>query len=408
MSRATAGSIGVALSSTRIAVTALTGDARSRATAFEMSWDAESPDRAGRLVAAFEQAKAANGSVREVHIALCGSLADMRAAQIPRLSAEELRPAIARDLAQYVPNTSGEPQGVVQVHESSETPGAPRFISSASARLITDLRHAAESASLALASLVAAPVAWRNAISEGAPGRSASGWFHFNCDGITTALHVENGRLVAVRRAAAHRRELLPQGDMIAETDSAALQLAAAHASVADRDSLWAEAVYAERRQRTWRQAVLLTGAAVAVLVAAAAVEWRSITRAEAALATTRDSLRSSLDAVMARRDSSAALKRRVAAVTNFERSAPRWIDLLTDIDVTLPPDASLQSLRASADTVTLVGRARRAAPVLRAFAESSRFDGARTDAPIDQVVENGEVVAERFTIIARPRGQAP
>jgi Tfp pilus assembly protein PilN len=177
---------------------------------------------------------------------------------------------------------------------------------------------------------------------------------------------------------------------------------------LADADSLWPEAEYAARRTRTWCQAIALAVAAATLLLVALGLEWRSITRAEATLAAERDALRASLAEVMARRDSSASLAQRVRAVEDFEIGTPNWLDLLASVDVTLPPDASLHALRASADTVLLVGQARRAAPILRAFSESSAFDGARTDAPIDQLVENGEVVAERFTILARPRGRAP
>jgi hypothetical protein len=406
MNRAPSGAIGVALSARRIVVTSLARDARARATAFEASWDADASDRFEVLMDALRRAKLASPAAREVHIALAGALADVRVIVVPRLAAEELRPAIARDLVQYVPSANA--QSVVQLHDSADASGTGRLLSSASAELVADIRRAASEAGLALRSIVAAPLPWRAAIVESSRAAGVSGWFHFTCDDTTTALHVLNGALVAIRRASVERRALLPPGQAFATDESAALRLAAEHAHADDADSLWPDEVYAERTRRVWRQAIGLAVASFVLLVAAAGLEWRAITRAEASLATVRDSLRPALDAVMARRESSATIGSRVRAIEGFEQGAPRWLDLLAAVDRTLPADASLQSLRASADTLLLTGQAQRAAPVLRAFSESPRFDGARTDAPIDQVVENGEVVAERFTIIARPRGRTP
>lgn len=406
MSHAPSHALGVALSPLRIVVTALSRDARARATAFEVSWDASAADRAAVLTEVLRRATAGDATLREVHVALCGSLADVRIAALPKLSAEELRPAIARDVMQYAPVS--DVASVVQVHGDADAAGATRLVSSAPAGLVADLRRAAASASLVLRSVIAGPLAWREAIGESSRGRATAGWYHITCDGITTALHIEDGRLTAIRRAASHRAALLPPGEVLAPSEAAAMQLAAEHAQAADADSLWPEEIYAVRRQRMWRQAAVMAAAALVLLAGAVGVEWRAIARAEATLAAARDSLRPSLDAVLARRDSSATLGQRVRAVEEFERGAPSWLELIASVDATLPPDASLLALRASSDTVLLIGQARRAAPILRAFSESSAFEGARTDAPIDQVVENGEVVAERFSILARPRGRTP
>ena len=104
----------------------------------------------------------------------------------------------------------------------------------------------------------------------------------------------------------------------------------------------------------------------------------------------------------MAARDSLAALRQRTAILRGFGAGAPRWSSVIVALGAALPRDASLLSFRSKGDTLILTGEAAQAALVFGALGRSNVLTGVRAEAPIQQQVENGEVVAERFTIAAR------
>ena len=166
--------------------------------------------------------------------------------------------------------------------------------------------------------------------------------------------------------------------------------------------SLWPAAVREARARADWRRAGRLSALAAVLAALAAVIAWSAAGRDLARVADERRALAPRVSSAMAARDSLTALGRQLASLRGFGDGTPRWSSVIVALGDALPVDASLVSLRTSGDTLILTGDAGHAAAVFSALGRSSLLNGVRAEAPIQQQVENGEVVAERFTIAAK------
>jgi hypothetical protein len=347
---------------------------------------------------------------RILHVALLPPLAEVRILALPSIPADELLPALSRDSARYFP-VGAIPQ-VLQVMPLESGPGASSassLVARADEALVEDILAAVDESGWKVASIIPAAYSWTRAIATPAEG-SAPVTAVVRSTGREDHLTIGPDGLRALRRipiANGTGSPLVAAARLLAADDEQARLLAARHANLPDALSLWPLRVLDSRRRRLLVRARWFAAAAAVILVASAVVEWQQLVRAEIAIAAERADMRTDVERTITRRDSLSANLALLGRVREFEGGSADWLALLGAIEAGLPEDAYLHSMRAFGDTIVLVGDAVRAAPVVTALAQLRELDGVRIDAPIQQQVEDGEVVAERFTIRAerRPRG---
>ena len=151
----------------------------------------------------------------------------------------------------------------------------------------------------------------------------------------------------------------------------------------------------------TQRAALRWAAFSVGLLLMAAIISVTGDTRRLARVHADRAALRPPLESALIQRDSLTRITTRLTALRAFG-DTPSLTAAIVAIGDALPADASVIQLRASGDTIYLNGEADHAAAALTALAQSPALRGVRLDAPIQQAMENGEVVGERFSIVAR------
>jgi hypothetical protein len=417
MSRSGRAAIGVSIDASRVVASELALDAAGSTSAFTRAWDSTSATRGAALATIFRELRAAAPAATSLHIALLPPLAELRIVALPPLDADELRSAVAGDLRSYFP--FGEGPHLLQVHaaDEAEAPTA-RPITVAAKRLVGDVLDAATTAGWRVRSIAAAHLAWAAAartsartngrvtgrVTGGVAGRDGTDlWVRVRTLGREDTLRVGPSGIRALRRSAFPSASA--DGAVVLAPDAEeAMVLAAAHAARADADSLWPETVYAARLRRVWRQVRAFALASAALLALAAGLEWQSLRRAEGRVAAARAALQPVVAEALARRDTLLRLEEALHQLQRFETDVPRWLWLLAVVDAALPGDASLLSLRGTGDTLVLIGEGERAAPALDALGRIPALGAVRVDAPIQQRVDEGEVVAERFTLLVRLR----
>lgn len=392
--------VGVALSETQIVLRAGIGARDAPTRPFERAWAVDDPTRRQALVDVLREMRKTIVDASAMSIVLLPPLAEIRFVHLPPLPPDELRSAVARDIMRYAP-VSTAPH-VVQVQAVNDRPvdvGVSRLISIAEEGLIEDVLVAARDAGWHVKSIAAAAFAWESAARSKA-GEDAEGWISVRTERREDSLRLGMRGIVGARRFSPPRAILAPEDTVLAEDLSAALILAASHAVLPDVQSLWPDRVYLERAKRRWREVRGLVITSAALLVLAIGIESFSMSRQESRVANERAAIRSELAIAVERRDTLMSLQRTLATIHNFEAGSPSWISLLGSIEAALPPDAFLISLRGIDDSVTMIGEAERAAPVIDALSRAAVFRAVRAAAPIDQLIEDGEVVAERFSIL--------
>lgn len=350
---------------------------------------------------ALRSLRTAAPGARTLHVALLPPLAEVRTAALPAIDTDDLRLALERDAAKYFP-VGAERQVVTARPVGAVTAGfALHLLASSPAHVIDDVLAAAEAAGWRVDSLAPAQLAWAKAARarQGAGGAAHSAVVRFG--DREDVFDVKDGAIVRVQRRRASSAPDAASSRTLASSLDDALDLAARFAALPDERSLWPAAVRAARDQAAWRSAGRTTAAAAALVALALAVAWGAAGRDVERIAAERRALRPRVTAAMAARDSLSALNQRVVLLRGFGAGAPRWSSVLIAIGDALPADASLISVRSAGDTLILTGEAEHAATVFGALARSRRLTGVRAEAPIQQIVENGEVVAERFTIAA-------
>lgn len=360
---------------------------------------------------AFRSLRAAAPDARSLHVTLLPPIAEVRVSQLPPVGAERLRPVIARDASKYFP-VGNEPQ-VVQVRErGARTNGAftRHLLSAAPERVVEDILAAATAAGWTVASLAPAHDAWAaaalgDARSNGANANGACKLALVRSADRVDSFEIADHAVTHVRRYRSADAADDPAGTrVLASNAGEAAALAARFAALPDDASLWPERVYAARARHAWTLAGRFALAAFAMVVITLALEWIGSGGALARVSAARAAVRPRVQTALRLRDSLELFDQRRAMLERFGAARPRWSATLVEVGRALPDDASLLLLRTNGDTLVLTGDAAHAATVFTAFAQSKAFRGVRAEAPIQQQVEGGEVVAERFTLAAQRR----
>ena len=400
--------VGLAVGPDRIVAVriASAGGERSADTVGTWAWGANAAERDGVLVQVLTTLRERHG-VAVVHVSLLPPLAEVRLVALPSLPSDELRAAVAPDLRRYIP-ADREPH-VLQVtaQESPEGSSAQsHLLSIAALGLVESVLRASDAAGLEVRSIGAALLAW----SQASPRSDASAgptWWSVRRSARVDAWKASATSIDAIRRhprRAGASAENAAEGSVLATDDDAAYRLAAAHAALPDDRSLWPARVYEQRVRDRWRAARAWAIAAAALFVAAVGVQWWSERAQLLVIDAERARLRPAVASAMARRDSLAMIERSLDRLRGFRSEPPRWLEILSAVEQSLPEDASLVTLRGNGDTLSVAGEADRAAPVLETLSASPAFSDVRAESPFQQRIEQGEVVAERFLIGARVR----
>jgi len=343
-------------------------------------------------------------------VALLPPLAQARVVELPRLGASEYARVLSRDAARYFV-TGRVPQ--VAAGEPLESRGSPvRVLAATAPRDLSDaVVSALEASGWRVESIVPAEAAWLAAAGAGAGrGRRDRVGIVVAAGDAIEVLHVEAGRLASLRR--------LPVSACSADDVTAALTdlgvtvqrlsdpttSAAVGAWDAIGPQLLPERSLVERRYRAIRLAVRRSAVALALLVAAAGLDWWGARRELAAVAARRAGIGAEVAAALARQDTLDDLLALHAGLERADREAIRWSEVLADFSDYLPRDAYLAAFRGRGDSVGLEGVAQRAAGVFTALQRAPRVAGVRADAPIRQEASPrpGAPPVERFTVTAR------
>ena len=145
----------------------------------------------------------------------------------------------------------------------------------------------------------------------------------------------------------------------------------------------------------------LLCATAACVVAAGGVYRW-GLSRHLSVVAIQRNAIRPRVTGAVAARDTLDLLLRSISAMRLVERVTPRWSSAIARIVVALPEDASLITLRADGDSVSLDGQASDAASVFTAFRSTPGVVDVRATAPIRQELAVGESPIERWTIALR------
>lgn len=345
-----------------------------------------------------------------VHLSLLPPFADVRMVTLPPAPVDLLRTTLAREPSKYFAVGSGA--HVVQAAAGRGASGTtPHFVSAAPEHVITTLIAAAESAGFGVGSIAPAQVAWAAAATSGAGKPGGAMVAMVQLDGRADILELDEGRIVGVRRfparpSAPFERSGAPGVALtvVARAGGEAVDIAARNAIAPDEFSLWPDRVYLERARATRRSAARWATAAAVCVAVAAMIAWFGAGRELARLSAQRASIRPQVAVALATRDSLAALTARAADLRAFDTAAPRWSGVLADLARLLPDEASFATVRASGDSLVMTGEAEHASAAFSALSRAPAIEGIRAQAPIQQHVVDGEVVAERFTIGARVR----
>ena len=389
--------IGVAIGRHRVVARSL--DGAGTRLMWERDLNAEGSWR-DQLTAALRALRQVAQGGRELHITLLPPLAEVRITDLPSVPPSRLRATVARDAAKYFP--VARESRVVQVQAAGREDGsfAPHTVSAAPATVVDDVLAAAAAAGWNVASIAAAQFAWARGaatLSRSNGGRVVA---LFQLDESSELFDITAGTITGVRRFRAV--DTIPAAftaTTYSTNDADAADFAARFSDLTDDHSLWPDRVYAARERAKWRSAGWYLTAALGLLLATAIVEWVAAGQQLSSAKAERAAIRSQVSTVIAARDSLNRITSSLAGLRQFSAEAPRWSGTITALTKALPLDAALNSLRASGDTVTMVGDAEHAATVFSALAQSPAFSGVRAQAPIQQQTENGEVVSERFLI---------
>jgi hypothetical protein len=348
-------------------------------------------------------------------VALLPPLAQARVVELPRLTAAEYTSVLSRDAARYFV-TGRIPQ--LAAGQPLESRGSPvRVLAAAAPRDGIDaVVGALDRAGWRVETIVPAEAAWLAAAGAGGGrGRRDGVAIVVAAGDAIEVLHVEAGRLASLRRVPVS--SCSPEDVTAALTELGVtvqrLTDPTASAAVGAWDAvgpqLLPERSLVERRNRATRQAVRLSAAALALLVAAAGLDWWGARRDLAAVAARRAVIRGEVAAALARQDTVDDLLARHAGLVRADREAMRWSEVLADFSDYLPRDAHLAAFRGRGDSVGLEGVAQRAAGVFAALQRAPRVAGVRADAPIRQEGgRRGAPPVERFAVTARLSERPP
>ena len=441
MSRSGPG-IGICISADRVTATP------GRGAPGRTGWSAELHAPEGTSWPSLEAALSAlaavtDGESRALYVALAAPLIELRTIALPPLDEEALHLLLSRHAGRYFLGARG-PQVVGALREEAATrsTGAsdgstarPVMVAAAAARLVTAIETAAHASGWQVAAIVPLEAAVAAAVGS----RDGGELCVLAVQGADTmdVLDVAAGSLRGVRRlrGGAADSALLTQltagkrTHVVGATDAALAatladrglsaargtdaseelaRVAARGAPLAAGPILASDDLRATRAARQARLARWLWGAAAALLVATAGLEWWGVSRELAAVDAERALLRPTLGTTLVGRSTVETAYRRLGELQATEHDAPQWSRVVAALASDLPEGSFMTTFRGRGDSLVIDGLAERAAGVFESLERTPIFAGARSAAPVRREIQDGGTALEHFTIALRLAGLAP
>lgn len=434
---------GVALSPTALCAADLrlsgATDRAWRATIEPATPDGAWPALAAALRELSQSLGGAGGS-RVLAVSLLPPLTEVRRLELPPLKDEELHRLLARNAGRYFANARGSQiVGAAPAARASRGAPVPMIAASASARLVSAIRAAAEQAGWQVQSIAPAESAWAAAGPPMWPAfLKQSAWLAVASADRTDLLQLEQGRLAGVRRfrsggadAAAIaetvgprasigvageptvRRQLseslrdhgsstaLPSGQWL-ETGANSDLLAAHFAGRESGPVLRSDDAVAVARDRDRRRAWTIAAAAAAVLVLAAAVELWGVHRQLRLVREERARLRPQIASTLVGRTTVDATSRSLTSLTAVEKATPQWSVVIATLSQAITDDAYLTAIRARGDSLIIDGLAEHASRVFDALQRTKLLTDVKSAAPVRREIQDDGTALDHFTISAR------
>jgi hypothetical protein len=382
-------------------------------------------------------------------VVLLPPLVELKRLELPRLSRDELERVIARDANRYfLTGTKGQAVVAVSLPPTRARGMTPMLAALAQIPLLEQLADQVAGLGWSLERITPACTAWA-ALAGRTRGRATGIWIAVALSDSLELLHVEDGRIAAVRRlplrlgprqlgaevaasvraAATAAAGADEPGELLVlapteirdeltrsftacglrTTDSGPQAtardpdlVAALHARGTDPLDLVPPTAAEAHRRRAVRLTRIAAGAAAALLVMAGGLEWWGVRRELDQVIARRHSIHAQVTQAMSVRSSIEDLDHRVAALQSAESRRPTWSATMGTLASTLPPDAHLIAWRADADTLRVEGLADRAAGVFEGLARMTGVAGVRADAPVRQETRDSAPPLEHFLLSAR------
>jgi hypothetical protein len=371
-----------------------------------------------------------------VDVALLPPLCDARLVPLPPLRPAEAEAVIRRDAARYfVGGSSARTVAVLPSRErrirrrASGEGAAPVFAAAAPIALVEAVRNASKAMGWTPRRIVPGHGAWLAALDAVAPAAKVPARVVIALDGEAAhVLRADAGAVLDVRRVpAAWAEEVVsaagpPPGAALLLADGAAADAVARSLTAAGWDvrrgsadaaltaashaydspfELSSPTALLERGDRARASARWIAGAAMLLIIAAAAVELWGANRELDSIRARRAAIRAEVGPLLATRDSAASLDQTAIAIATLDRQAPRWTRALFDLALLLPSDTHVNSLRTMADTLLVDASGMRAASSIESLRDAGSLKDVRLVGPIERDLQGGATTAERFRLRA-------
>jgi len=192
-----------------------------------------------------------------------------------------------------------------------------------------------------------------------------------------------------------------PVGEWASISDRADL-LAANFAGSEAGPVLRAEDAVAVERERSRRMAWMMTGAAAALFLLAAVIEYWGVHRQLAQVRAEREALRPSIASTMVGRTTVEATYRHVTALNAIESATPQWSSVIATLSEAIPEEAHLTTIRAREDSLVIDGLAEHAARVFDALEKEKTLIDVKAPSPVRRELQDNGKALDHFTIAAR------
>jgi hypothetical protein len=314
-----------------------------------------------------------------VTVAVLPPLVELRRVVLPRLTPDEQRRIIARDVARYF----------VDARDAQVIGTDAPFAAAVPAQLIAAIESAVAHVGWTLRAIIPAHAAW--------VARAGDGQILARLPHASELLGVRDGRMV--ERSRVRGVELVGSATEIDPFLAAAQHAPRVHVNGME---LLTEERRAHRKQRGRRLAAAFSAAAVVCLLLAVGLDYWGLHRELGAVRARRTAIAPQLARTMRARDSLTAATGIVATLRSLDEGRPSWSAFFTDLADYLPREAHVVAFRAVGDSVALVGIASQAAIAFQGLERMPRLAAVRADGAIRQDVTPSGVVREHFGVSAR------
>ncbi len=321
-----------------------------------------------------------------VAIAILPPLVRVRRLELPRMSQEDARLAVATNVHSYFIGLGESPVCGATIRERRRGRNRLVVAFAADSAPIDNLTIALNSVGWTIQRIVPAHAAWVESVVRQHPrARRGATSITARTQGETDVLELLSGSLSRVRRvrdAAAPPMDA-PAYSIGGDKGEPSALVAAGAARFTKGLEFVPDSVRRRRAARDRGFSMVLAAFACANLLGAALTYRRHLDRQLSMVAAKRSAIHARASRALTARDSAEHLAERVTAFAELERSAPRWSAVLSRIALALPEDSDLSLLRAESDSVAVEGQARDAGGVTSAFRRTPGIKVVRAPSPI-------------------------